>query len=199
MFHYTLYRCFHWPSNQPSWHFILSQQEFTRRIFMPVHAGVWGLQYIRSLKYILVLLGFVLSWQYYRVFYAVYNSPTCSWQGLYSLSRKASYRKISWSLEVARFRFRLFQLLWNLTGTSAATLPRCLSNFNAKQSLQHSISRLRDFMRFGGKTSYRLVNRGPGRHGQICCNCHVHIAITCDSYDTKHYSAYAGIVFNLCC
>ena len=30
---------------------------------------------------------------------------------LYSLSRKTSYRKISRSLEVARFRFRLFQLL----------------------------------------------------------------------------------------
>ena len=88
-------------------------------------------------------------------------SPT---QGFYSLSRKTSYRKISWSLEVARFGFRLFQLLWNLTGTSesAATLPRCLSNFSAKRWLKHSISRLRDFTRFGGKTSYRLVNRGPG-------------------------------------
>ena len=38
-----------------------------------------------------------------------------SYLGLYSLSRKTSYRKISWSLEVARFGFRLFQLLWNLT------------------------------------------------------------------------------------
>ena len=40
-------------------------------------------------------------------------------QGLYLLSRTTSYRKISWSREVARFGFRLFQLLWNLTGTSA--------------------------------------------------------------------------------
>ena len=30
-----------------------------------------------------------------------------------------------------------------------------------KRPLQHPISRLRDFTRFGGKTSYRLVNRGP--------------------------------------
>ena len=52
-------------------------------------------------------------------------------QGLYSLSGKTSYRKISWSLEAARFGFRLFQSLWNLTGTSAAALPRCLSNFRA--------------------------------------------------------------------
>ena len=56
---------------------------------------------------------------------------------LYSLSGKTSYRKISWSLEAARFGFKLFQS-------------------------QHPISRLRGFTRFGGKTSYRLVNRGPG-------------------------------------
>ena len=82
-------------------------------------------------------------------------------QGLYSLSGKTSYRKISWSLEAARFGFKLFQSLWNLAGTSAALLPRCLSNFRAIRPLQHPISRLRDFTRFGGKTSYRLVNRGP--------------------------------------
>ena len=81
--------------------------------------------------------------------------------GLYSLSGKTSYHKISWSLEAARFGFELFQSLWNLAGTSAALLPRCLSNFRAIRLLQHPISRLRDFTRFGGKTSYRLVNRGP--------------------------------------
>ena len=32
-------------------------------------------------------------------------------QGLYSLSGRTSYRKISWSLEDTRFRFRLFQML----------------------------------------------------------------------------------------
>ena len=82
-------------------------------------------------------------------------------QGLYSLSGKTSYRKISWSLEAARFGFKLFQSLWILAGTSAALLPRCLSNFRAIRPLQHPISRLRDFTRFVGKTSYRLVNRGP--------------------------------------
>ena len=89
----------------------------------------------------------------------------CHWifipQGLYSLNGKTSYRKISWSLEGARFGFKLFQSLWNLAGTSAALLPRCLSHFRAIRPLQHPISRLRDFTRFGGKTSYRLVNRGP--------------------------------------
>ena len=82
--------------------------------------------------------------------------------GLYSLSRKTSYSKISWSFETARFGFKLFQSLWNLAGTSAALLPRCLSNFRVIRPLQHPISRLRDVTRFGGKTSYRLVNRGPG-------------------------------------
>ena len=55
--------------------------------------------------------------------------------GLYSLSSKTSYRKISWSLEAARFGFKHFQSLWNLTGPSAAVLPRCLSHFRAILSL----------------------------------------------------------------
>ena len=84
------------------------------------------------------------------------------YQGLYSLSGKTSFRKISWSLEAARFGFKLFQSLWNLAGTSAVLLPRSQSIFRAIRPLQHPITRLRDFMRFDGKTSYRLVNRGPG-------------------------------------
>ena len=51
--------------------------------------------------------------------------------GLYLLCWWTSYRKISWSLEAARFGFTLFQSLWHLTGTSAAALPRCLSNVRA--------------------------------------------------------------------
>ena len=82
--------------------------------------------------------------------------------GLYSLSERASYRKLSRSLKAARFGFRLFQSLWNLTGTSAAPLRRCLSNFRTTQLLLPPISWLWDFTKFDGKTSYRLVNRGPG-------------------------------------
>ena len=81
---------------------------------------------------------------------------------LYSLSGKTSYRKISWSLEAARFGFKLYQSLSNLAGTSAALLPRSLSNFRAIRTWQYPISRLPDFTSFGGKTSYRLVNRVPG-------------------------------------
>ena len=48
------------------------------------------------------------------------------YQGLYSLSGKASYRKISLSFEAARSESGLFRSLWNLTGTSAAVLPKTI-------------------------------------------------------------------------
>ena len=54
--------------------------------------------------------------------------------GLYSLSGRTSYRNIKWSREAARFICRLFQTLWNLTGTSTAALPRCLSILRAIRS-----------------------------------------------------------------
>ena len=82
-------------------------------------------------------------------------------QGLYSLNGKTSYRQISWSLEAARLGVIMIVSLWNLTGISAALLPRCLLNFRAIGKVQTRISRLRDFTRSCGKTSYRLVNRGP--------------------------------------
>ena len=56
-------------------------------------------------------------------------------QGLCSLNGRTSYNKISLSLEAVRFGFRLSLLYWNLTATSAAALPRCLSNFRATWSL----------------------------------------------------------------
>ena len=101
-------------------------------------------------------------------------------QGLYSLSGKTSYRKISWSLGAARLGVIMIVSLWNLTGISAALLPRCLSNFRAIGKVQTRISRLRDFTRPCGKTSYRLVNRGPewqwsGRDGvTMVCTLHCH-------------------------
>ena len=44
---------------------------------------------------------------------------------------------------------------------------KVMSNFRAIQSLYHPISRLQDFTRFGGKTSYCLENRGLG--DSLCC------------------------------
>ena len=83
-------------------------------------------------------------------------------QGLYSLSGKTSYRQISRSLEAARLGVIMIVSFWNLTGISAALLPRWLSNFRAIGKVLTRISRFRDFTRSCGKTSYRLVNRGPG-------------------------------------
>ena len=62
------------------------------------------------------------------------NNSVLGIQGLYSLNGRTFYRKISWSLEGAIFGIILFQSLWNLTGTSAAALPRWLSNFSAIRS-----------------------------------------------------------------
>ena len=83
-------------------------------------------------------------------------------QGPVSISEKTSYRKVSWSLEAARFVFRIVRSLWNLTGTSAALLPMCLSNFKAMRQFKVPISWLRDFTRSYDKTSFRILRRGPG-------------------------------------
>ena len=63
---------------------------------------------------------------------------------LYSFSGRTTNCKTSWSLEAARFGFRFFQSLWNLTGSSAAPQPRCLSSFRAIRSSWHPIPTLRD-------------------------------------------------------
>ena len=54
--------------------------------------------------------------------------------------------------------------LTGVWGIISAAAPRgCLLYFRAKRWSQLPISRPRDFTRFGGKTSYRLVNRGSGQ------------------------------------
>ena len=83
--------------------------------------------------------------------------------GPVSISEKTSFRKISWSLEVARFVFRIVRSLWNLTGTSAALLPMCLSKFKAIRQFKVPISWLRDFTRSYDKMSFLILRRGPGR------------------------------------
>ena len=99
----------------------------------------------------------------YELIFKCYNlSEVQLYQGLYSLSGKTSYRQISWSLEAARLSVIMIVSHWNLTGISAALLPRCLSNFRAIQKVWTRISWLRDFTKSCGKTSYGLVNRGPG-------------------------------------
>ena len=70
--------------------------------------------------------------------------------GLYSLSGKTSYRQISRSLEPARLGVIMIVSLWNLSGISAAVLPRCLSNFRAMGQVLNSnlaASRLHEILR----------------------------------------------------
>ena len=55
----------------------------------------------------------------------------CIQLGLYSLSGKTTYCQISRSLEAAWLGVIMIVSLWNLTGISAAMLPRCLSSFRA--------------------------------------------------------------------
>ena len=83
-------------------------------------------------------------------------------QGPVSISDKTSYRKISWSLNAARFVFRIVRSLWNLTGTSAALLPTCQLNFAAIWQFKLPISRLRDITRSYDNTFYPILKRGPG-------------------------------------
>ena len=66
---------------------------------------------------------------------------------LYSLSGKTSYRQISWSLEAAGLDVAMVVSLWNLTGTSAAALPRYLPNFIAIGKANLAASRLHEILR----------------------------------------------------
>ena len=124
-----------------------------------VHINVFRCGFIcwtLSWRFLLAVSLMTKSWKY-SLCAAIH--PWWS-QGLYSLSGKMSYHKISRSFEAARFGFSHHQTLWQLAGSSAVGLSRCMSNFRAMRSLLHPILRLRDFTRFVGKTSHRLVNRG---------------------------------------
>ena len=82
-------------------------------------------------------------------------------KGLYSLSGKTFHRQILWSLEAVILDIVIIVSLWNLTGFSTAPLRRYLRHFRAIGKVEPRTSRLQVFMRSCGKTSYRLVNRGP--------------------------------------
>ena len=85
----------------------------------------------------------------------------CGHLGHYSSNGWTSYRKISRSREAARLDVIMIVSLWNLTGISAAMLSMYLSNFRAIVKIWTRIARLRDFTRSCGKTSIRLMYRGP--------------------------------------
>ena len=74
---------------------------------------------------------------------------------LYSLSGETSYGKISRSLEVARWYNKCYG---DRIASAAAEVP---VKFQCDWKSPNRILRLRDFMRSCGKTSVRLVHRGP--------------------------------------
>ena len=76
--------------------------------------------------------------------------------GLYSPSGRLIARS---SAKYRSVGFGFKRSLWNLKGTSATMFF----------SLQHQISRLRDFMWSFGKTSVHLVNRGPAESHESTC------------------------------
>ena len=82
--------------------------------------------------------------------------------GPVSISGGTSFGGISWSLGAARFVFGIVRSLWDLTGTSAAVLPTCLSNCCAIRRFRVPISWLRGFARPCGGASFRMLRRGPG-------------------------------------
>ena len=129
---------------------LLWESAMSTHVYIDIHAGR-----ITTCKHICIYIVGVsdsertaVAHRYLPVVARVKHKGPCS------LSGKTSYRKISWSFEATRFGFRLFQSLWNLTGTSTASLSlsRCLSNFRVIQSLYHPISRPRDFTRFVDRT-----------------------------------------------
>ena len=83
-------------------------------------------------------------------------------------SGRTYYCKISWSFEVARLGVIMIVSLYNLTCTSAALLPKCLSNIRAIGNVSESRG-FETSTRSCGETSTRLVNKGPG---EIVDGCH---------------------------
>ena len=89
-------------------------------------------------------------------------SPTC-----FNI-RKTSCCKISQSLEAARAVFKVVRSLWNLTGTSAALLPKCLSKFKATRTSYLPISRLLMIRRLIGYWNGAQVVNRPSKLTSYC-------------------------------
>ena len=90
------------------------------------------------------------------------------WLIIHALISRAPIRRlIIRSLKVSKQRdlYLVFvaRSLWYLTGTSAAVLPMCLSNFKSMRQIKLPISRLQDLARSYHKTSDSILKWTPGR------------------------------------
>ena len=85
--------------------------------------------------------------------YMIQNRRKSKGQDLYSLIGRIPFRKISWSLGLVFFnRSRVRQL-------PRQQCPRVVRQFLDRHDHYHPLSQHRDITRFGGNTSFRLVNR----------------------------------------
>ena len=84
--------------------------------------------------------------------------PVC--KRLYSLSGWTSYLKISWSLEVARFGFRIFQSLQFDRNPSSSKTEMPVKFQIDTIIITYNLTTLR-LHEIGGKTACRSVNKGP--------------------------------------
>ena len=76
--------------------------------------------------------------------------------------------KISYIRDAARFQFRLFQSIWNLTGTSAAALRKCLSNFRAMRSYNEKAWHVFR-MALHNEGDWRMETWQRARQGELSC------------------------------
>ena len=150
------------------------QREIHHRLF------IYTIMFFSSIEWMCTCISIALQ-------LLVAHTRTAWNLGPVSISDMTSYRKISRSLDAARLVVQIIVSLWNLTGTLAAVLLRCLSKFRAIGQFLPSISWLRDFTRFYNKTSYRILKQGPGQqytcwlssifgveHRQVQCWQHKH-------------------------
>ena len=79
----------------------------------------------------------------------IYNRPRN--QGPVPITDTMCYSEISQRIEAVRFESRIVWSLYNLAGTSAALLPKCLSNFTAMRLFKLPNLRLQVFTRFYDK------------------------------------------------
>ena len=108
-------------------------------------------------KFALSIISDILRWKRW-----LKSFPLVGDQGPVSISDETSCRKISGSLESAKFVFRIDRSLRKLTVTSAVLLPRCLSNFKAMRPFIPPILLPRDLKKSYDKTSCRILKRAQG-------------------------------------
>ena len=120
-------------------------------------------------------------------------------QGLYSLSRRMSYRKISWSLEAMRFRFRLYShseiwhAPWQQCCRDAYQILEWYDNYNIQSC--------------GLETSWDLVkHRTAQTKRPMCQQCSVickqyHLAnvkVHMKVFDGRPVNAWKKLIFPVC-